>query len=251
LPAPGEERLVEALDLEHAVDRLEPLLFVLLGLLSRLLDRLEVRLLGCGDLSLRLDLQDGGRDARHVGVAAPTRDLRVWIRLLHQALEARPPEAPVEAAHLETRGVPARRDQLDLFRPAGPAPETLSQVLAFLGSVCGDERVGAPVLADSHHPDALALGSFAPKPVGGEAAGGEDVPDTDGDPQAFTAPLALRILRPPVSAQVRQQGEQPVWIRSPVANGPVLRCAGPWRTTGGWWSSERPHWTDRCTGQAG
>jgi len=235
LPVPGEQRTIEALDLEHPVDRLEPLRFVLQGLVSRLIERLDVRHLGCGDLTLRLDLAGGGRDARHVGVAAPTRDLRVLIRLLHQALETRPPEAPVEGVRVETRGVVPRTDQLDLFRPAGPAPDALSQVLAELCSLCGDERVGAPALADSHHPDALALGRFTPG-SGAPPGHGREAPPAE--PDEFTAPLALRVLRPPVNAQVRQRGEQPVWIRSPVANGPVLRCAGPWRTTGGWWSRE-------------
>jgi protein ImuB len=238
LPVPGEQRTVEALELEYPVDRLEPLRFVLQGLVSRLLERLDVRHLGCGDLTLRLDLAGGGRDARHVGVAAPTRDLRVLLRLLHQALETRPPEAPVEGLRVETRGVAPRSDQLDLFRPAGPAPDGLSQVLAELCSLCGDERVGAPALADSHHPDALALEHFPPGPGSIRSGPGHESPPAACEPDGFTAPLALRVLRPPVNAQVRQRGEQPVWIRSPVANGPVLRCAGPWRTTGGWWSRE-------------
>ncbi|MGH0029774.1 MAG: DNA polymerase Y family protein [Myxococcota bacterium] len=230
LPAGSEDVLVEAVDLEHPVDRQEPLLFVLQGLLSRLLARLEVRHLGCGALSLQLDLDGGGRDVRRVGVAAPTRDLRVLIRLLHQALEARAPEAAVETVRVETRGVATRSDQLDLFRPAGPAPDTLSQVLAELSSLCGDGHVGAPAVADSHHPDALALRPFPPKPA---TSRGHD----DGD-DAFTTQLALRVLRPPVAAQVRLQGDRPASLRSPVANGSVLRCAGPWRTTGGWWSEQ-------------
>ena len=39
-------------------------------------------------------------------------------------------------------------------------------------------------------------------------------------------------------AQVRLSRQRPVWVRSPIANGEVVRCAGPWRTTGGWWSRE-------------
>ena len=34
------------------------------------------------------------------------------------------------------------------------------------------------------------------------------------------------------------RGGGPGWIRSAVANGRVLQIAGPWRTTGGWWSPE-------------
>jgi protein ImuB len=226
LPVPPEDRLVEAIDLDHPIDRLEPLRFVLQGLLSRLLSRLEVRHLGCGDLALRLDLEGGGRDARHIGVAAPTRDLRVLIRLAHQALEARTPEAAIERVHVETLGIPVRSDQLDLFRPAGPAPVALSQVLADLTSLCGESRVGAPEVADTHHPDALGVGDFDPKKRD----------ETTSRPSELSSALALRMLRPPVSAQVRLRGERPDWIRSPLANGRVVRLSGPWRTTGGWWS---------------
>ena len=32
---------------------------------------------------------------------------------------------------------------------------------------------------------------------------------------------------------------RPEWIRSAVVNGRVVRVAGPWRTTGHWWSPEQ------------
>jgi len=234
LPAPARTRLVEAVDLDHAVDRLEPLLFVLQGLLSRLLDRLEVRHLACGDLAVSLDLTGGGRDARRIGVAAPTRDLRVLLRLVHTALETRAPAAAIEGLRIETEGLSLRSDQLDLFRPPGPSQTELGRVLAELSSLCGEDRVGAPRVADHHHPDALALERFDPSGCerkrakdGGGAAAGD-----------LTSTLALRVLRPPVTAQVRREGERPRWIRSAIVNGPVVRWAGPWRTTGGWWSQE-------------
>lgn len=50
--------------------------------------------------------------------------------------------------------------------------------------------------------------------------------------------LAIRALRPPVPAQVRARRGVPAWVRSPLANGEVVRVAGPWRTTGHWWSEE-------------
>jgi protein ImuB len=232
LPVPKDACIAEAQDLEHPVDRLEPLLFVIQGLLSRLLDRLEVRHLACSDLRLELQLAGGGRDVRQVGVAAPTHDLRVLLRLAHHALEARTPGAPVEGLRLETEGQAVHTDQMDLFRPAGPTPTGLGAVLAELTSICGEAQVGAPEVADDHHPDAFALAPFAPpKRLRQEAH--------DASTRAPELPaLALRLLRPPVPAQVRMSGSQPCSIRSALSNGDVVRCAGPWRTTGGWWSQE-------------
>jgi len=51
--------------------------------------------------------------------------------------------------------------------------------------------------------------------------------------------LSIRALRPPLLADVRLGAGRPVWIRSAVANGEVVHAAGPWRTTGGWWSEEQ------------
>jgi protein ImuB len=239
LPVPGDTRLEEAIDLEYPVEQLEPLLFVLQGLLSRLLDRLEARHLASGDLVLSLDLTGGGRDVRRIGVGAPTGDLRVLVRIATHALEARRPDAPVETVHLETEGRPVRSDQLDLFRPAGPAPTVLGRTLAELESLCGTGKVGAPRLADDHHPDAFDLDRFEPDrqptPRSDRDKSGVKIHH---DAPSFSGPLALRVLRPPVVAQVRLRGQQPEWVRSAVANGRVVRVAGPWRTTGGWWSSE-------------
>lgn len=239
LPAPGGARLAEAVDLELPVDRLEPLLFVLQGLLSRLLARLAARHLACGDFALTLELAGGGRDARRLGVAAPTRDRRVLVRLLRHALETRPPQAAVLAAGLETEGCPFESDQLDLFRPAGPAPAALAPTLAALSSWCGADRVGAPAVADDHRPEAFGLRPFDPR------AGALPHSFVEARPETSPAALAVRALRPPVRAEVRSERGVPAWIRSAVATGPVVRAAGPWRTSGAWWSREE-HFDYEC-----
>jgi protein ImuB len=228
LPEARESQWIEAIDLEAPIDRLDPLLFVLQGLLSRLLERLGARHLVCGELELALELVDGSRDARRIGVAAPCGDLRVWVRLARHALEALELASPVACVRIATRGSPVRRDQLDLFRPAGPAPAVLGETLAALQGLCGAARVGAPVALDTHHPDVFGLAPFeVPLPR-----------DPDRTVPSASVALALRALRPPVPAQVRRHQQIPAWIRSAVANGRVVRCAGPWRTTGGSWSPE-------------
>ena len=226
LPVPDAAALQEAIDLEFPVDRLEPLCFVLKGLISRLLQRLEARHLACGDLRIELELEGRRRDARRIGLAAPTLDARALSRLVRQALETHPPQAPALRIGLETRGCPPPRDQLDLFRPAGPAPAVLGNTLSELESLCGSGRVGAPRVADDHRPDAFALDAFR---------------NRRGEPKPLPEPgsPALRALRPPVPAQVRLVGGRPEAIRSAIANGRIVRISGPWRTTGAWWSEEQ------------
>ena len=226
LPAPGEDSVSEAIDLDYPVSQLEPLLFVLRGLLSRLMERLAMRHLASGPLELQLSLEGGGRDVRQVGVAAPTRDVRVLLRLLSLSFESEPPESAVESIALSTRGCPLRTDQLDLFRPRGPDPNTLDRTLTELEALCGAGRVGAPEVADDHRPDAFSMKPFQPPPPR-EAAGA---------PPSCEESLVVRALRPPVAAEVRLQRGVPQSIRSAVASGDVVQVSGPWRTTGRWWS---------------
>jgi len=231
----------EAQDLEFPIDRVEPLLFVLNPLLSRLCERLRCRGLACDSLEVRLTLSDGGRDARRIGIAAPTLDVRILLRLLALSLETHSPKAEIDAVALSTQGVPPRDDQLDFFRPPGPAPAALSRTLAELEALCGPGRVGQPAAVDTHRPDAFALAPFAPGPW--------SPPRNKADRCRETPPpyaLTVRALRPPVAAQVRAARGRPAWIRSAVANGSVVEAAGPWRTTGNWWSPEEhfafDHW---------
>jgi protein ImuB len=228
LPVPSTTRLLEAIDLEFPVDRLEPLVFIVRSLLSRLLARLEARHLACDHLVLTLRQEDGARDSRQIAAAAPTRDLRVLVRLVCHALESHPPQAAVEGVTLETEGCHAPDDQLDLFRPAGPAPAVLGGTLAELEALCGSGRVGSPRVADNPHPDALRMAPFQP----GTAGAGLTRPSQQ------IGSLAIRALRPPLHASVRVSRGMPEHVCSAIANGRVIQIAGPWRTTGNWWSHE-------------
>ena len=236
IPAPHSARIEESIDLEAPIDNLEPLAFALRGLLARLLARLAIRHLACGEVEI--ELRSGrARDRRRLTLAAPTGDPLVWLRRLRQALESDPPSAPVDFVELAAEGCPARRDQLDLLRPAGPAPAALDALLAELEALCGPDRVGAPRIPDDYRPSAFALGPFAPgaSPVtAGEAPQSDELLALPRDPV-----LAIRALRPPLPAEVRLRAGRPAWLRSAVASGEVLHCAGPWRSSGGWWSKEQ------------
>jgi protein ImuB len=230
LPSAAETRVEEGVDLEWPIENLEPLSFVLRGLVARLAERLELRGLVCGDLDLELRLAGGGCDTRRVGVSAPHGDPRTLLGVLRLALEHPLPRAAVEGIAVATEGRPVRTDQLDLFRPAGPTPSALGRTLAELEALCGSERIGAPLVVDDPHPDAFAQSPFAlPR----------SALKTETAPRPGVAIAALRALRPPVPAEVRAPRGRPEWIRSAVANGPIVGLAGPWRTTGGWWSPER------------
>lgn len=223
IPAPRALRLEEGVSLDAPIAALEPLLFALSGVVSRLFARLALRHLACVELEIELTCGTARHPLR-VRLTAPSTDARVWLRRVHLALERNPPPGAIDAIGVATQGQPARHDQLDLFRPAGPAPAALDSLLAELEVLCGEGRVGTPRIPDAHHPDALALAPFergetpSPHPPPGHQS------------------LATRPLRPPLPVHVHLCSGQPTSLRSAIANGDVVHCAGPWRTTGGWWT---------------
>lgn len=214
----------EVSELDWGVEALEPFLFVVRGLLDRLVARLEVRGLVCGDLRLSLGLADRGRDERTVTVAAPSNAVKALLTLVRVHLEARPPRAAVERVRLAAVPERLRAAQLDLFRPAGPAPAQLAATLARLGALCGEGAVGAPAVADSHRPDAYAVAPFTPP------SGAPVVAEPPASP-----PLAVRAVRPPRPLEVFCQRDRPDFIRAAGCQGRVVSLAGPWRLSGEWW----------------
>jgi protein ImuB len=238
VPRPLPLHFEEASELEYGVDNLEPFLFVMRGLLDRLIARLAMRGLICGDLRLSLGLAGRGRDERIVAVAAPSNEIKPLLTLIRLHLEAHPPSDAVETVRLAAVPERLRPMQLDLFRPNGPAPAQLAATLARLAALCGAERLGAPVVADSHRPEAYAVADFAktlaaarpPLPVEGYRS------------------IALRALRPPRPLQVFCNRGQPDFVRRIEPDDDVYGCtgrvvtlAGPWRLQGEWWRPDAFH----------
>ena len=199
----------------------------------------QVRALAAKQFELELIFEGGGRDVRRLGLSAPTLDVRVWLRVVALEFEAHPPQAPIESITIATEGHAQRRDQLDLFRPRGPNPGDLDRALAELEALCGTDQVGAPRVADVHRPDAWAIGPFNPSASrANEADLTSDPTSSDEKDECGNGYLVVRALRPPSPAQVRVETGAPVFIRSAVTSGTILRLSGPWRTTGRWWSEE-------------
>lgn len=180
-PTPHEPVVEESAALDWTLDTLEPLVFVLRGLIERALARLGLSGIGCARLGVALALDDRGHDVRTLPLAAPTRDVRTLLGCLRVELEARPPRAAVTGVVLTVVPEAVRAAQLGLFAPPGPAPERLATTLARLGVLCGEGRLGAPAVVDSHVPGAAAVVPFAPPVVDG-------------------VPAARAITRPPARA---------------------------------------------------
>ena len=126
VPRLPDDALEEAIELDYPVAELEPLSFLLRGLIDRALARLRGRSLACAGLTLRLALDPRGADVRSVPIAAPTGDAATLLQLARLDLARRPPAAPIVGVRLLALPARVRATQLDILRPAGPAPDRLA-----------------------------------------------------------------------------------------------------------------------------
>jgi len=253
LPAPKEEHVLEEiLELEFPIAHLEPFRFAFQGLASRLLERLATRGLACEEMQLELRLEGGQRTQHSLNIAAPSSNPKAFVRAAVHALEQEAPGAAIEHLRVCAEGVSSEHDQLDFFRVAGPAPRQLHSMVAELEGLCGPGRVGHAVLLNDYRPDAYTLRPVhARKPLGKPSGNVKKVERVPGKASKTAAnashilqlqerlpSLALRMLRPPLSARVGLRAGRPYALRSAIANGELLFVSGPWRTTGMWWHVE-------------
>jgi len=275
VPDPVREQLREGIGLEHSVVALEPFLFILHGLLSRLAERLALRGEGFADALVELHLEGGGRHELRVKPVAPSPEVPAVLALARLRLEAHPPGGPVDGVTVTVVPGRVRWVQGALFGAPQPAPAKLAMTLARLAALVGPDRVGAPFVPDGHRPGAWAIAPFAPVNAGergegrGESSGraGERTPNPEprttgfsqsnqgGDkprpyeerpaevpssrcPVPGTRCPVLRACRPPRPAQVVAIGGRPVTARLDGLGGTVVGWAGPYRSAGDWWTGE-------------
>jgi protein ImuB len=214
--------------------------FVLTRLLEPLSVRLERRDRGAAVLHVQLGLVVGDTYTRSLQLPSPMRDVRTLRTLALLDLESHPPPAAINRVALVIDPTPGRVAQHTLFARPHLTPEQMSTLLARLGAVMGQDRIGAPAMVDSYRP-----GAFAMKPFATEYRGASQPSASSPQPSTFSpAPSApaLRRCRQPVPARVAaDDGGRPVRVttdRRGFAGGSVRSVSGPWRTSGEWWVGE-------------
>jgi len=236
----------ESLELDDAVEELEPLSFLLGRLLDQLCLRLSARALAVRTIQLQLELEprfenafDSSREflrARQLPetfycslvLPRPVRDAKLLLKLLRLRLQANPPKALVQKLRMHAEPDRLVAFEGGLFLPAVPDPDKLELTLARISSVVGESNVGTPELLDSHRPDAFRMQNFsAPSP---ESSSAPSMPE-----EAEDSKMGFRFVRPPMPANVTFQGGRPVRISFQGKSWNVVQASGPWRASGEWW----------------
>lgn len=215
----------EEQELEDSVALLEPLLFLLSRMVHTLCERLRFHGRYTNELHLRLHLERSASYTTKLRLPVPMLNPKVLLKLLQLELGAKPPAAPVVKIRVEMMPVEPRSTQEGLFLPSSPEPERLEITLTRIRALVGVANVGAPELLNTHRPDRFRMG---PLRMAKETA----LPPP-------TPKLAFRRCRPPCPARVwcTQQGE-PTKVLSSKGGGNVIACAGPWKSSGDWWTGD-------------
>jgi protein ImuB len=228
--APEETKYEEQTLLEYPLETLEPLLFLFGRTLSELCTRLRAQSQAARVLHAKLLLAptDTNKNLEfhcELEFPVPLDDSRSMLKLLQLHLERHSPQAPVTGFMLHIESVDPRRVQGGLFLPPTPAPDKLQITLARIAGMVGEENVGSPELLNTHRPDAFRLRPLLL----------DDKQPVPGEPPSILK-LALRLFRPALYARVQTAGMRPKDVVAPGVEGRVVEAAGPWRTSGDWWT---------------
>lgn len=228
---PPPQAFTAGLTLENEIETLEPLLFILRRFIDRLALELRNAGLVAGEITLGLMLADETAYTRAFRLPEPTAQEEILFRVLHTHLESLHTAASVLGATLECRPVRPLTRQQGLFESALRDPHGFAETLARVEAIVGPDRVGTPVLENTHRPDAVVL----TKPLAVVPA-----PELK-EPHPLRG-LPLRRYRPPLSATVELSsagGAAPAFVWTTAVRGAVTSAAGPWRGSGDWWDATR------------
>jgi protein ImuB len=280
VPTIAGEPFEVSLALEWPIEELEPLSFVLTRLFEPLCARLERCDRGAAVLHVSLQLVSRECHTRRLELPAPMRDPKVLRTLVLLDLESHPPNAGIDRVTLTIEPTPGRIIQHSLLARPLPSAEQLSTLTARLTAVMGDNRVGAPILVDTHRPEAFAMRRFHVNDVHPrrdtrdthahtaahhahhmhQAHNGAGVvaptldelrriyllagkladPMTRADAGADAPGFVLRRFRRPIPARVRVENDRPVHVSPQGLNGGAVLQAAGPWRTSGEWWKGRP-----------
>ena len=220
----------EYFEFEHPVETLEPLLFIVRRFLDQLTRRVALAAMVIQDLALSLKLESGDSHDRTLKIPAPTREVDVLFRIVHNFLETVRTQSPIIALSLRAQPCPAETQQFQLFESAVRDPNRFYETLGRLGALLGNERLGTPVLRDSFKPD-----DFTIEPITAQLPASQRAAKSA--PGTIQRGLVLRRFRPPLLTTVKLHDGQPASIRNARFNVSIVRSAGPFRSSGQWWEN--------------
>jgi len=235
------EPLELAVDFEHPVETVAPILFTLNRMLEQLCSRMRLLHRVAAGVLLRFTLDNGGAYERRFTVPAPSREEAVLLRILETHLETLQFEASLTGAILKIEATTPSSQQLALFENPLRDPNRFGETLARLRALVGEDRVGVPVASNTYRSDVFVLADPTSEFVARETNRVEEPCGGVSSLNGVLLGLPLRRFRPALAAQVQLKAHQPAYVASGVVSGPVVESRGPFRLSGDWWDSHPWH----------
>jgi len=238
------ESFQESFEFEREIETAEPLLFML----RRFLEQLAVRLAGiylvAKELTLRITFANSRQDEPAVAgkqsyervfkIPQPTNDVDLLFRMLQTHLENFRSEHPIVAVALSAEPIKPAGEQFGLFETTLRNPHQLSETLARLTALLGGDRIGTPLLEETHRPDAFRMQPFRWDIVESAVPSGQSFDAL----RTAHATAALRRFRPAVFASLLQDEDTPAHVRSAEISGKIIAQRGPYFLSGNWWDEK-------------
>ena len=224
-PAETAFSLREFCEFETPVEQMDSLLFVGARMIDSLALRAATRAMSLAAITIDLALEGKRSHRLIIRPALPTIDRKFLLKLLQLEIAAHPPPAAVLSLTLTAEAGQSSKVQLGLFAPQTPEPSRLDVTIARLKALAGEDRVGSPVLEDTHRPGSFRMTGFT----------AENPPDEE---KACQPRMALRRLRPPLTVRVALNAGQPALFHDGRQSYKVSTSFGPWRSSGCWWSED-------------
>jgi protein ImuB len=246
----------EEMELDDAVEELDPLSFLLGRLLDQLCARLTARSLGAAAIRVRFELQPSFENAvdireafpeqkrpgvyeKEIQLPVPARDPKMLLKLLRLRLQLNPPGAPIQKIALAADAARPRATQNGLFLPSFPDPEKLELTIARIAHVVGEGNVGSPSLADTHRPGEFQMRRFlTPRETVDANGNGDAARSARKQPANSKTATTFRAYRPAVLAKLELHAGCPTRVTFQGLRGEVAAASGPWRTSGDWWRED-------------
>jgi len=233
------ETFDESFEFDHEIETAEPLLFILRRFLEQLTLRLSSIYLVTRELTLTITFSGSREDettaraacTTHIRVfkiPQPTNDIDLLFRMLHTHLENFKSEHPIVAVALSAEPIRPVSQPFGLFETALRNPHQLYETLARLAALVGNDRVGTPVLEETHRPDSFRMEGF-----------NWDLGGTTSGPVARVPPIlkiALRRFRPPANAAIFISQDR--HLHSDKVRGQIIDQVGPFLLSGNWWDEK-------------
>ena len=218
---------------ETPVEQIDSLLFIGARMIDCLATRAATHALSLASLVVEMKLDGNRAYQRTIRPALATTDRKFLLKLLQLEIAAHPPQSAVLSITLSAQAGQSSKVQLGLFAPQTPEPSRLDVTIARLKAIAGEDRVGSPVLEDTHRPGSFRMESFAianPTAPYKSTIGLKEVPSRPH--------MALRRIRPPANVRVQLNALKPISFRDREQSYRVTAAYGPWRTSGCWWSTD-------------